>query len=219
MKTVLKFLKELTTDEALNFLYENFELNLMESQQFFKTKNKYISIDEVESGLVDYQKEVELIKFTEKNNDDHIIYVVSYFGGKKVFLYYYLDETKARKKYSRIILENQNRFAEIVDTDEEIENRLNIINDVMDKVEEAIWNNYSASECKGCGHYTNLDVLFNVQLSDGKRLTDNEVYPCNRLNTHQVNERFIRKILSHYGNVESIDLVFCCSKCSLHCEV
>ena len=70
MKTVLKFLKELTTDEALNFLYENFELNLMESRQFFKTKNKYISIDEVESGLVDYQKEVELIKFTEKNNDD-----------------------------------------------------------------------------------------------------------------------------------------------------
>ncbi|MBQ8993833.1 MAG: hypothetical protein IJ085_06950, partial [Turicibacter sp.] len=181
MKNVVKFLKELTTDEALDFLYQNFDLNLMESRRFFKTDSKYISDDDVESGLIDYQKEVELIEFTEKNNPDHIIYVVSFFGGKKVFLYYYLNELKARKKYSRIIFENQYRFAEIVSTDDEIKKRLGIIDDVLTKVKEAILNNYSTSECKGCGHYTNLDVLFNVQLSDGKRL-----YPCNRVNTHQV---------------------------------
>ena len=219
MKNVVKFLKELTTDEALDFLYQNFDLNLMESRRFFKTDSKYISDDDVESGLIDYQKEVELIEFTEKNNPDHIIYVVSFFGGKKVFLYYYLNELKARKKYSRIILENQYRFAEIVSTDDEIKKRLGIIDDVLTKVKEAIWNNYSTSKCKGCGHYTNLDVLFNVQLSDGKRLVDDDVYPFHRVNTHHVDERFVRKILSHYGNVESIDLVFCCSKCSLHQEV
>ena len=120
MKNLLKHLKGLSTEKALDLLYENFDMNIVESKQFYKTESGFITMDQIESGLIDYKKEVELIEF-KKPDSEKLVFVVSFFGGRKVKLHFYDDIIKAKNKYYKIVEKFSPMFAELICSDDEIE--------------------------------------------------------------------------------------------------